>query len=71
MPLLKSFWATICKTVHPMLSVVSDIAIFVLKGDIKLQPTNLCYQNVVCPISLSVCDVGVLWPNGWMDQDAT
>jgi len=23
----------------------------------------------VCPIS--VCNVGVLWPNGWMDQDAT
>ena len=23
-------------------------------------------------LSLSpVCDVGVLWPNGWMDQDAT
>jgi len=27
-----------------------------------------------CPVSvclsfLSVCDVGVLWPNGWMDQD--
>jgi len=21
-----------------------------------------------CPV-LSVCDVGVLWPNGWMDQD--
>jgi len=21
--------------------------------------------------SLSVCDVGVLWPNGWMHQDAT
>jgi len=20
---------------------------------------------------LSVCDVGVLWPNGWMDQDVT
>jgi len=20
---------------------------------------------------LSVCDVGVLWPNGWMDQNAT
>jgi len=27
----------------------------------------LCYQTVVCP----VCDVGVLWPNGWMDQDET
>jgi len=22
-------------------------------------------------ISLSVCDVGVLWPSGWMDQDET
>ena len=36
----------------------------------------LCYQTVVspdlsvCPV-LSVCDVGVLWPNGWMDQDET
>jgi len=25
----------------------------------------------VCPLCLSVCNVGVLWPNGWMDQDAT
>ena len=24
-----------------------------------------------CPICLSVCDVGVLWPNGWTDQDET
>jgi len=30
----------------------------------------LCYQTVVLHV-LSVCDVGVLWPNGWMDQDAT
>ena len=30
----------------------------------------LCYQTVVCPV-LSVCDVGVLWPNGWTDQDET
>jgi len=30
----------------------------------------LCYRAVVlsvCP----VCNVGVLWPNGWMDQDET
>ena len=27
-------------------------------------PSDRCH---VC----SVCDVGVLWPNGWMDQDAT
>jgi len=26
----------------------------------------------VGPLSvLSVCNVGVLWPNGWMEQDAT
>ena len=24
-----------------------------------------------CPAYLSVCNVDVLWPNGWMDQDAT
>jgi len=24
-----------------------------------------------CLSVLSVCDVGVLWPNDWMDQDAT
>jgi len=27
----------------------------------------LCFMTVVCP----VCDVGVLWPNDWMDQDET
>jgi len=33
----------------------------------------LCYRTVVlsvCPV-LSVCNVGVLWPNGWTDQDQT
>jgi len=24
-----------------------------------------------CLFCLSVCNVGVLWPNGWMDQDET
>ena len=37
------FWATVCKTVRPMLS-------------------DRCAV-------LSVCNVGVLWPNGWTDQD--
>ena len=27
----------------------------------------LCYGTVFCPVSLYV---GVLWPNGWMDQAA-
>jgi len=26
---------------------------------------------LVCLSVLSVCNVGVLWPNGWMDQDET
>jgi len=30
----------------------------------------LCYGNVVLSV-LSVCDVAVIWPNGWTDQDAT
>jgi len=42
------FWATVCKTVSPVLS-------------------DRC---PVCPVP-SVCDVGALWPNGWMDQDET
>jgi len=44
--LYNTFWATVCKTVRPMLS----------------DPCLSC---------LSVCNVGVLWPNAWMDQDAT
>jgi len=24
-----------------------------------------------CPVCLSVCNTGVLWPNSWTDQDAT
>ena len=30
----------------------------------------LCYRTVALS-DLPVCDVGVLWPNGWMDQDET
>ena len=33
----------------------------------------LCYRTVVCLSCLScpVCNVGVLWPNGWTDPDET
>jgi len=30
----------------------------------------LCYRTVVCPV-LSVCSVGILWPNGSTDPDET
>jgi len=29
---------------------------------------TLCYQTIVS-LSCPVCNVGVLWPNGWMDQN--
>ena len=31
----------------------------------------LCYRSVVCLSVLSVCNVGALWPNDWIDQDET
>jgi len=30
----------------------------------------LSYRSVVLSVC-TVCDIGVLWPNGWMDQDET
>ena len=48
-------WATVYKTVRPMLS------------DRCLSVLSLLSVLSVCP----VCDVGVLWPNGLMDQDET
>ena len=42
------FWATVCKTVCPVLR-----------------------ERCAIPACPSVCNVGVLSPNGWMDQDAT
>jgi len=44
------YWATVCKTVRPMLS-----------------------DRFVCLVCLvlSACDIGVLWPDGWMDQGKT
>ena len=47
--LLHRFWATVCKTIRPMLS-------------------DRCLS---CPVCLSVCDVGILWPNGWAYKDET
>jgi len=41
-----------------------------LVGRPFVKPFALCYRTVVVSV-LSVCDVGVLWPNGSMDQDET
>jgi len=50
------FGATVCKTVRPMLS----------------DRCPVCSVCLPClSVCLSVCDVGVLWPNGGTDQDKT
>ena len=39
-----------------------------------VKPFARCYRTAVlsvCLSSLSVCNVGVYWPKGWMDQDET
>jgi len=40
-------------------------------GRLFVKRFALCYRSVVCLSVLSVCNVGVLWPNVWMDQDET
>ena len=39
----------------------------VIFGRLFVKQFALCYQTFVCLSVLSVFDVGVLWPNGWMD----
>jgi len=61
--------------VHDIRGLSFDWPIFVFRlmryGDFSIfegpfvKRFALCYQTVICP----VCDVGVLWPNGWTDQD--
>ena len=47
------FWATVCKTVRPMLS----------------DRCPVCLS--VCLSVSPVCNVGALWPNGWIYHDET
>jgi len=53
-----NFWVTVCKTVH---RILSDRCLSVCLSVLSVYPV-LC-----CP----VCDLGLLWPNSWMDQDET
>jgi len=61
-----SFWGAM-----QILVTSVDLSIF---GRPFVKRFALCYGTVVCPVCLTacpVCDVGVLWPNGWMDQGET
>ena len=35
---------------------------------VRPMPSDRCLSVSVCPV---ICDIGVLWPNGWMDLDET
>jgi len=50
-----------------------EVAMATVLGRPFVKRFALCYQTVVCPACpvCPVCDVGVLWPNGCMNQDET
>jgi len=53
---------------------IASLASFAFLGDrLKNDSPYPIRPLSVCPVLslLSLCDVGVLWPNGWMDQDET
>ena len=75
--LLYSALSPACEGMAPKLSCLLTVQINIglfFFGSIFGRPFVkrfvLCYWTVVLSV-LSVCNVGVLWPNFWMDQDET
>ena len=66
-----------CSYVHAISRVIfnygRDFSLVSFFGRPLVKRFALCYPTVVLSVCLScpVCDVDVLWPNGWMDQDET
>jgi len=81
------FWATICKTVHPdrCLSVLSVTLVYCCQtvGWIKMKlgmqvglgPGHIMLHGYPAPLPKGaqspIFGPYLLWPNGWMDKDAT
>jgi len=64
---------TLCKHLSMKTACRKDSSYFNGRSP-HITGTNLVLSDrclSVCLSYLSVCNVGVLWPNGWMDQDAT
>ena len=66
-------WAflTAYLSIHPHVNLFRHLNSYYIFGQPFVKRFALCYQTAVCLSVLSVCNVGVLWPNGWMDQDET
>jgi len=71
MPYLKC----VTETCHLPLSSCNLFGTFLTSSaswSISRRPFVKRFASAIRPLSvLSVCDVGVLWPNAWMDQDET
>jgi len=52
-------------------NLLNIVVTLIFLGDRLLNGSPYPIRPLSCPVCLSVCNVGVLWPNGWMDQDAT
>jgi len=69
-----TFTRRLMPSVTDWTSIVAQRRRFVAIGDVFGRPFVkrfvLCYRTVVC-LSCPVCNVGVLWPNGWTDQGET
>jgi len=59
-----------CMIDYPPRGCVRDHVISLIFGRPFLKRFALCYRTIVCPV-LPLCNVGVLWPNGWMNEDET
>ena len=54
---------------RPLQVMVHPIHSFINTHEAAKKHTHRC--PVCLSVCLSVCNVGVLWPNGWMQQDTT
>jgi len=50
--------------------IIKHLILSTVLGRAFVKRFALCYRTVVLSV-LSVSDVGVLWPNGWIDQNET
>jgi len=70
---LIGLWCNVCRliTIYSICILHKYKLLYNFIGRPFVKWFALCYRTVVLSVCLSVCNVGVLWPNGWMDQDET
>jgi len=74
-------WFSVAKPTLRMFTALHNVILYLplssalhhwrFVGRLFVKRFALCYRSVVCLSVLSVCDVVVLWPSGWMHQGET